>query len=274
MANMTPLDEREAFLRAIFDSPEDDLPRLIFADWLDDHGEPDWAAFIRADCRWAAQKKSLGQAGDEPDPELNAERLTLLRRAYPQDAIFDTFRTDRGFPVCLSIIVSAQELGDPAAFRERALLQDPEWYGCPSFTLLGGPIVSSKPIQTLLTSPVTQRVVELNLSGSIIDSEPFEFSLSHDVDPAPDEFELTLREFEYRPAITVQAVEALVNAREARRFVSLDLRNNDLDNDAARAIIRSTNLIRLRTLWLFEGNQLRGKTWAQLQERFGEGVVQ
>ena len=42
---MTPED---AFLDDIREHPDDDAPRLIFADWLDDHGETDRAEFIRA----------------------------------------------------------------------------------------------------------------------------------------------------------------------------------------------------------------------------------
>ncbi len=36
-----------AFLAAIADRPDDDLPRLVFADWLDENGQPDRAEFIR-----------------------------------------------------------------------------------------------------------------------------------------------------------------------------------------------------------------------------------
>lgn len=36
-----------AFMAAIRDKPEDDAPRLIFADWLDENGEPEWAEYIR-----------------------------------------------------------------------------------------------------------------------------------------------------------------------------------------------------------------------------------
>jgi uncharacterized protein (TIGR02996 family) len=39
---------RDEFLRAIIDSPDDDAPRLVFADWLDEHGETERAEFIRA----------------------------------------------------------------------------------------------------------------------------------------------------------------------------------------------------------------------------------
>jgi uncharacterized protein (TIGR02996 family) len=37
----------EAFLEAILERPDDDAPRLIFADWLEDNGDPDRAEFIR-----------------------------------------------------------------------------------------------------------------------------------------------------------------------------------------------------------------------------------
>jgi uncharacterized protein (TIGR02996 family) len=41
----------EAFLSAIRESPDDDLHRLVYADWLDDHGDSDRAEFIRIQCR-------------------------------------------------------------------------------------------------------------------------------------------------------------------------------------------------------------------------------
>jgi uncharacterized protein (TIGR02996 family) len=42
------MTDREALQRAILHNPDDDTPRLIFADFLDEEGEPDRAAFIRA----------------------------------------------------------------------------------------------------------------------------------------------------------------------------------------------------------------------------------
>jgi uncharacterized protein (TIGR02996 family) len=44
------MTEREAFLRAIREDPEDDVVRLVFADWLDERGEHDAAEFIRLQC--------------------------------------------------------------------------------------------------------------------------------------------------------------------------------------------------------------------------------
>src|SRR5687768_678746 len=42
-----------AFLSDIIADPDDDTPRLIYADWLDDHDDPDRGEFIRVQCRLA-----------------------------------------------------------------------------------------------------------------------------------------------------------------------------------------------------------------------------
>jgi uncharacterized protein (TIGR02996 family) len=44
------MTDRDAFLRAVAAAPDDDTPRLVFADWLDEHGEPKRAEFIRVQC--------------------------------------------------------------------------------------------------------------------------------------------------------------------------------------------------------------------------------
>ncbi|HEX4610535.1 MAG TPA: TIGR02996 domain-containing protein [Urbifossiella sp.] len=42
------MTDRDALLAAVCDRPDEDTPRLVFADWCDDHGDPDYARFIRA----------------------------------------------------------------------------------------------------------------------------------------------------------------------------------------------------------------------------------
>jgi uncharacterized protein (TIGR02996 family) len=46
-------DDREALLRAVASAPDDDLPRLVYADWFDENGDPDRAVFIRAQVEFA-----------------------------------------------------------------------------------------------------------------------------------------------------------------------------------------------------------------------------
>lgn len=41
------MTDGEAILRTILDNPDDDAPRLVYADWLDEHGQEEAAEFIR-----------------------------------------------------------------------------------------------------------------------------------------------------------------------------------------------------------------------------------
>ena len=58
------------FLRAICDQPADDAPRLVFADWLDEHGDPDRAEFIRVQVALAAARGR----GEEPAELVERDR--------------------------------------------------------------------------------------------------------------------------------------------------------------------------------------------------------
>ena len=60
------MNERAAFISAILDSPDDDTPRLVFADWLQEHGEEPRAEFIRAQIEAAKlpeEKRATSKAG-------------------------------------------------------------------------------------------------------------------------------------------------------------------------------------------------------------------
>ncbi len=43
----SPMSTQQQLYQAVLDNPEDDAPRLIFADWLEENGDPERAAFIR-----------------------------------------------------------------------------------------------------------------------------------------------------------------------------------------------------------------------------------
>lgn len=62
--------DHAAFVRAIHDRPADPLPRLVFADWLEEHGRPDQATWLRADVR-------LGESYPASDPDDVATVQTL-----------------------------------------------------------------------------------------------------------------------------------------------------------------------------------------------------
>lgn len=62
-----------AFIAAIRDTPDDDTPRLVFSDWLEDHGEPARAELIRVQCELACLPTF-----DPRYPELHLRQLELL----------------------------------------------------------------------------------------------------------------------------------------------------------------------------------------------------
>jgi hypothetical protein len=173
----------------------------------------------------------------------------------------------RGFSPYDAIEIDADVLSDPDKFRRRAVAEHPEWYGATRLKVTSGKIVLPGQVGTLLASPVTANVTELDLSGGEVETEVLVFNYGNDDGRR-------LIETELRPVITVPMVELLAQSREARRLTDLDLTFNDLDNDAARAIARSPHLFRLRRLAFSRGNRFRGRVWQQLVERFGENVVE
>src|SRR2546423_208668 len=49
------------FLADILASPDDDAPRLVYADWLDENGQPERAEFIRLQCELANMSDGDGR---------------------------------------------------------------------------------------------------------------------------------------------------------------------------------------------------------------------
>jgi uncharacterized protein (TIGR02996 family) len=67
------MNHHEAFLRAVIDEPDDDTPRLVYADWLDEHDDPARAEFIRVQCSLAKMP-----ADDPRRPALQQREKELL----------------------------------------------------------------------------------------------------------------------------------------------------------------------------------------------------
>src|SRR5207248_1839606 len=67
------MTDGDVLRRAVVADPDDDTPRLVYADWLDENGEPARAAFIRAEVE-AARAEPFG-----PAARAGAERAERLR---------------------------------------------------------------------------------------------------------------------------------------------------------------------------------------------------
>jgi len=53
------MNQSDALLRSIIENPREDLPRLIYADWLDEAGEAERAEFIRVQCELARRRNLM-----------------------------------------------------------------------------------------------------------------------------------------------------------------------------------------------------------------------
>jgi uncharacterized protein (TIGR02996 family) len=97
------MPSQKAFLQAIVAEPDDDVHRLAYADWLDDHGEPDRAEFIRLQCRMAPLSED-----DEVYWECNVREEQLLeqhekRWAAGLEGVAENWGFRRGFVERLQI---------------------------------------------------------------------------------------------------------------------------------------------------------------------------
>ncbi len=269
---MDLLSQHEAFLRAIFDAPDDDTPRLVYADFLQEQGDEDRAEFIRVQCehnRLLSCEPGTAEHGKLWD--VIRLQVTIQRRlAVTHPQMFSAYGSyNRGFGTDYSpqpVVVSLEDLSHPITLRERLVFREPYRFAVQSVAIGRGRIVDSAHFDAFFNLAAFARVIELDLqgaqesvSGSNADGEPV----------GEDAFATYL----LKPKITTPGVEALSRHRGVRRITALDLRNNDLDNDAARALVKSPYLDNLKRLRLLEGNRLRGRVWQQVIERFGEDVV-
>jgi uncharacterized protein (TIGR02996 family) len=86
------MSQKEAFLRAIREAPEDNTHRLVYADWLTDQGETTHAQLIRVQCELAS-KKCKGARRQT----LRAEEAKLLEDESLHLSEERRFRYQRGF---------------------------------------------------------------------------------------------------------------------------------------------------------------------------------
>jgi uncharacterized protein (TIGR02996 family) len=63
------MTERKDVLQIVLENPNDDLPRLVFADWLEENREPLYAEYIRLECLLA-----------QPNLDVSKSRRTKLER--------------------------------------------------------------------------------------------------------------------------------------------------------------------------------------------------
>lgn len=98
------MSDRDALLAAILSDPADDLPRLIYADWLNENGESERAEFVRVQVE-SSRCKPCDQLHCWPGNSACSGECELRRRErelFTHVAVFDWFPvpTDRMGATC------------------------------------------------------------------------------------------------------------------------------------------------------------------------------
>jgi uncharacterized protein (TIGR02996 family) len=181
------MNHEQAFLQAIRETPDDDAPRLIYADWLEEQGGASRTArsdFIRIQCR-------LDELPDD-DPardRLEDEAADLLAEyeaewTQPLHGIAEDWRFLRGFIERIRIrgenlFTHAERLFDFAPLRSLHLQiprnDVPHLAACPQLHWVSSLDFSrcqlnDRALQQLLTSPNLDRLNALNLDSNDINT--------------------------------------------------------------------------------------------------------
>jgi uncharacterized protein (TIGR02996 family) len=282
-----PADVGEALLQAILADPEDDGPRLIYADWLEENGNADRAEFIRVQIELAG----TAQANPRRLLELHARETQLWDahreewlHGFPAHMRRRDLRFHKGF---------FEELaGDPAVWRkhcEKLFARNPI-YRVRLDGLVGAGGVSgmavlphlanirvlvltgcrfTQPINTLqilFGTPFLTALRRVDLSGCALGSREVGLLASTPGLARAAEVDLSNNGVGLKGAEYLAGPDALPGLRE------LSLANNPLTDAGAKALGRSPHLDRLTRLDL-RGVVLGEAARAALRERFGERVV-
>ena len=232
----------DAFLQAILDAPDDDAPRLLFADWLEDNGDADRAEFIRI------QTALAGRGGFAPAQLWSRQKELLARHdkewSAPVRGVALSWLYERGFieeveAATDAFLDGADELSRRAPVR-RLRLHWPR-----------GPVLTASYIPLMANCALMNRLNYLNLSGNVLGSDGLQALLV--AAPLTGLNSLSLRDCQ----IGDRGARALAGSPLLARLVSLDLSYNEIGPGGARILAEKLERepSQLREL-LLEGNPL------------------
>jgi uncharacterized protein (TIGR02996 family) len=259
------MTEEQAFLQAIAEAPYDDVPRLIYADWLDDHGQAERGDLIRVQCELARLP--------EEDPARGALTRRLRRLLRPANrAVWEAARPTftakgdfvRGFlmprlkePVATFVARGPEDfasfplwhvtLTGLARIPDRAQ-RVAELAACPNLLRAGGLRLTANAIgpsgaKAFATCPHLIHVTHLSLSRNWMDGEGLQALVESATWPRVTNLDLGGNRLG-------DTAGALATAPFLATLVELSLQFNWLGDDAVQALARSPHLGRLRALYL------------------------
>ena len=235
---MTSSDE-QSFLAVIVANPDDDTPRLVFADWLDERGTDDdraRAALIRAQCRLEylppgrERRKLEGEA--KAILRANAKRWTAELRAAGLDGEWQ-FR--RGFLHSVELLASVFVERGEELFRL-----------APTLRAVRFPRAVNE-VSELAASPFLARLASADLAQMCVCGNcPIDAELR---DLFKSKHARGLRHLNVsRDRIDAAGVQALARSAHLTNLTSLDLSDNPVRSDGAAVLAATRHLTKLARL--------------------------
>lgn len=255
------------FLRTITASPDDDAPRLVFADWLEEAGDADRAEFIRLQCELArlAEDDPRARRLRPREQELWHGHEIEWHNQLPQleEVIWGAFA--RGF-VAAARIESAEVFAKQAEtifaatplcearfhriFSEDAkrIALTPQLARLHVLDLEDGNIIGNQGAEALANSPYLAGLTVLKLRGNAIGPAGARALARAHLGPITD---LNLD----HNGIFDEGVQAVVESPRLRHVEQLSLGWTQCGEPAARTLARSSYLTNVKRLYL-SGNQI------------------
>jgi uncharacterized protein (TIGR02996 family) len=274
--------ERAALLAAVTAAPDEDAPRLVFADWLDENGEPDRAEFIRV----GVERKQL----DRYDPryaQLRNREVELVKAHEKEWVKADgvtghRFREfNRGFVERLTFDGCAAFLKEAPAVFERVPLRGAEVLD--DAPAPGDDFNDSPLLERLTALHIIRRPSWLALTGGLIRSESSNATMLLPLlgaEALTDELRAAaigalrggglarmlhsprlanLRELDLSASwFEDNLLEAFRDARSLARLETLDLTDTSFDVQYFAHVVGSPHLANLRRLYLKGADDVPG----------------
>jgi uncharacterized protein (TIGR02996 family) len=243
------------FLRDILARPEDDAPRLVYADWLDEHGDAARAEFIRVGCerarleegpRWAAlavrERQLLAAHGDAWKQAVAAWARPgcWFERGFVAGVECRAGQfCERGLGLCRRAPVRHAALRSVGGFLTQLTLT-PVMAPLRGLDLLDG--VWNPYLPDVLACPHLSGLRALGLCGTVVHYPPGDATLA-ELGRLTALEELTLTVY----PITPQAVHTLLEASVLQRLRTLRLAA-DQPREGVRTLLEKPELPRLTSL--------------------------
>jgi len=259
----------QGFLDAIIASPEDDSPRLVYADWLEEHGFGERAEFIRVQCELACKAKY--DASRLPLQQREQELLAAHKAqwAKPVASIIGNYEFHRGFVD--TVAIGARKLLSHGAklFRLAPIrnvkvgrlgsssVAASDLASCDLLPRIRGLVLqgnlTAEDLRTLLTAPALKKLAALKLE-CYFPASTLELLLAGSL-PHLESLDLGVG----GATFTQAQIEALAQARWASSLRHLNLKDHRINVGGVEAIAASKQFKGLTHLILYgSGAGLRG----------------